>query len=205
MTTTSSSLVFALLLAAISSPSSATWCICKQGISDQELQKTLDYACGTGADCNPIKPNGQCFYPNTVLAHCNYAVNSYFQKKALIPGSCDFATTAFVTTSNPSVAGCAYPTSASGISTGTTPVTTNPTTRPPPIGMPSTATATGGNSIFTPPTTGGVLGVGINTPTPAAGMNSDVSHGGVSLQCTLVLPFLTALITYLVVASHLLQ
>lgn len=79
----------------------ATWCVCKDG-SDAILQKTLDYACGAGADCNPLHQNGPCFQPNTVRAHCNYAVNSYFQKKGQAQGSCEFAGTATVTASDPS-------------------------------------------------------------------------------------------------------
>lgn len=78
-----------------------SWCVCKDG-SDTILQKSLDYACGAGADCNPIKQTGPCFQPNTVRAHCNFAVNSYFQKKGQAPMSCDFAGTATVTASNPS-------------------------------------------------------------------------------------------------------
>lgn len=66
------------------------------------LQRALDYACGAGADCNPIHPNGQCYNPNTVKNHCDYAVNSYFQKKGQAQGSCDFAGTATVSASNPS-------------------------------------------------------------------------------------------------------
>lgn len=78
-----------------------SWCVCKDG-SETILQKTLDYACGAGADCNPIKQNGPCFQPNTVKAHCNYAVNSYFQRKGQTQGSCEFAGTATVTASDPS-------------------------------------------------------------------------------------------------------
>ncbi|CAI9752906.1 unnamed protein product [Fraxinus pennsylvanica] len=61
----------------------ATWCICKDGLSNQALQKALDYACGAGAD--RTHQNGPCFTPNTVRAHCNYAVNSYFQRKGQTP------------------------------------------------------------------------------------------------------------------------
>nr|KYP56690.1 Glucan endo-1,3-beta-glucosidase-like protein 2 [Cajanus cajan] len=94
-------LPLALLLLAFAGTSSANWCVCKDG-SDAVLQKTLDYACGAGADCNPLHLNGPCFQPNTVRAHCNYAVNSYFQKKGQAQGSCDFAGTATVTASDPS-------------------------------------------------------------------------------------------------------
>lgn len=79
----------------------ANWCVCKDG-SDAVLQKTLDYACGAGADCNPLHQNAPCFQPNTVRAHCSYAVNSYFQKKGQAPGTCDFAGTATPVASDPS-------------------------------------------------------------------------------------------------------
>lgn len=71
-------------------------------MSDAALQKTLDYACGAGADCNPIHQNGACYNPNTIRNHCNYAVNSYFQKKGQAQGSCDFSGTASGTSSDPS-------------------------------------------------------------------------------------------------------
>jgi len=76
--------VFAICLVlflAMTGPSSATYCICKDGVSDAILQKNIDYACGAGADCTSILQNGACYNPNTIKDHCNYAVNSYFQKK----------------------------------------------------------------------------------------------------------------------------
>ena len=87
----------------------ANWCVCKDGLSDAVLQKTLDYACGAGADCGPIHQNGGCYNPNTVRAHCSYAVNSYFQKKGQAQGTCDFAGTASVATSDPSKPSQAIP------------------------------------------------------------------------------------------------
>uniref|UniRef100_A0A803P9U9 X8 domain-containing protein n=1 Tax=Cannabis sativa TaxID=3483 RepID=A0A803P9U9_CANSA len=102
-----------LILAMTAHTSSANWCVCKSGLSEGMLQKTLDYACGAGADCNPIHTNGVCYNPNTVLAHCNYAVNSYFQKKGQAQGACDFAGSASLATSDPSTTGCSYPSSAS--------------------------------------------------------------------------------------------
>lgn len=78
------------------------YCVCKDGLSDQALQKALDYACGAGADCSPILQNGACYQPNTVKSHCDYAVNSYFQRKGQGAGSCDFAGTAMTSTSAPS-------------------------------------------------------------------------------------------------------
>lgn len=74
-----------------SSAIGAAYCVCKDGGSDQILQKALDYACGAGADCSPIIQNGVCYNPNTVKNHCDYAVNSYFQKKNQGVGTCDFS------------------------------------------------------------------------------------------------------------------
>nr|GMC50703.1 PLASMODESMATA CALLOSE-BINDING PROTEIN 3-like [Ipomoea batatas] len=188
------SLLFALLLLAMAGHSSATWCVCKE-MGDSALQKTLDYACGAGADCNPIKPNGQCYNPNSVRAHCNYAVNSYFQKRGQAAGACDFASTASVTTSDPSVTGCVYPASArhsgGGGGSGST-TTTSPTTNTPSTGLPSTSTSSTGSPIVTTPT-GGSLGGGINNGLgpSGTGMNTDVSHGGISQQGTITLPFIT--------------
>ncbi|CAN4088377.1 unnamed protein product [Withania somnifera] len=106
-----SAFVLVLLLLAMAGRSNAAWCACK-GLSDAVLQKTLDYACGAGADCNPIHQNGPCFNPNTVRAHCNFAVNSYFQRKGQAAGACDFSGTATVTATDPSTAGCVYPATA---------------------------------------------------------------------------------------------
>ncbi|KAI4381380.1 hypothetical protein MLD38_007454 [Melastoma candidum] len=75
-----------LLLATFARPSRAVYCICKDGASIQAMQNDIDYACGSGADCSGIQQNGSCYQPNTVRDHCNYAVNSYFQRKGQSPG-----------------------------------------------------------------------------------------------------------------------
>ncbi|KAK6921919.1 X8 domain [Dillenia turbinata] len=92
----------------------ATYCICKDGLSDTALQKTLDYACGAGADCSAILQNGGCYNPNSVKDHCSYAVNSYFQKKNQSGGTCDFSGTATTSASPPSdiASTCTFPSSA---------------------------------------------------------------------------------------------
>lgn len=112
------------LLLAMAAVTDATWCVCRQDVGQAAQQKALDYACGAGADCGPIQQNGPCFQPNTVLAHCSYAVNSYYQRKGQVPGSCDFAGSATVSPSDPSVGTCSYPSTASaaGTPTGITPV-----------------------------------------------------------------------------------
>lgn len=79
----------------------AAWCVCRSDMSSNVLQKTLDYACGAGADCSPIIQNGACYNPNTMLAHCSYAVNSYYQKKGQAQGACDFAGSATLSSTDP--------------------------------------------------------------------------------------------------------
>ncbi|KAH9778136.1 plasmodesmata callose-binding protein 3 [Citrus sinensis] len=150
----------------------ANWCVCKDGVGDPVLQKALDYACGAGADCNPIHSNGPCYNPNTVKAHCSYAVNSYFQRKGQAQGSCDFSGSATVATTDPSTAGCSYPSSAS--TSGTT--TTSPTT--PVTGTPGTTTPTTTPSTTTPTTnTPGSTTPYTTTPSTGTGVLGGVGPG----------------------------
>ncbi|KAH6781637.1 plasmodesmata callose-binding protein 3 [Perilla frutescens var. hirtella] len=164
-----SALVFMALLLATAGHSSASWCVCKDGLGDAALQKTLDYACGAGADCNPTHQSGPCFQPNTVRSHCSYAVNSYFQKNRQQPTACDFSGTAIISTSDPSTAGCAYPATATSATTTTAPGTTTPV-----IGT------TGNSPMVTNPNTG-VLG-GSNNGLGPSGMNTDMSDAGIRLS-----------------------
>ncbi|CAA7393446.1 unnamed protein product [Spirodela intermedia] len=128
-------LVVLMLILGIAGGSDAIWCICRNDASDNALQSALDYACGHGGDCSPISANGACYLPNSLLAHCSYATNSYFQKNNRAPGTCDFSGTATNTTVDPSSSGCQYPSDNSvasppantGISAG--PTASNP---PPP-------------------------------------------------------------------------
>ncbi|XVF84642.1 hypothetical protein PTKIN_Ptkin17bG0053700 [Pterospermum kingtungense] len=88
-----------------------TWCVARSDAITQSLQTALDYACASGADCSPIQSSGLCFLPNTIEAHASYAFNSYYQRKAMAPGSCDFVGTATVAKTDPSYGSCMYPSS----------------------------------------------------------------------------------------------
>ncbi|XP_071696347.1 PLASMODESMATA CALLOSE-BINDING PROTEIN 2-like [Rutidosis leptorrhynchoides] len=160
-------LVFILIIS-MSPHSSATWCVCKKGGQDNVLQQAIDYACGNGADCTQTHKGGKCFDPDTVLDHCNYAVNSYFQNKGQSPQACVFNGAAMVVTSDPSSNGCTYPTSASG--TGGSTNTHSPGSNP---------TSTFGNN----PSNTGTLGGGMGGLGPSASsMDTDVSQGGLTLR-----------------------
>ncbi|CAN7134247.1 unnamed protein product [Brassica rapa subsp. narinosa] len=142
-----------LLLLALTKSSSAIYCLCKDGIGEKELQTAIDYACGSLADCNPINDNGPCYQPNNIKSHCDWAVNSYFQKAAQVSGSCNFSGTATTNQTPPSnlVTGCIYPSS------------------------PSTTSPTGNTSAFGPTGTGGFSGNGGSSLVISSVFNT-VSH-----------------------------
>ncbi|XP_042491696.1 PLASMODESMATA CALLOSE-BINDING PROTEIN 3-like [Macadamia integrifolia] len=189
-------LLLVVLILSMTDYSSASWCVCRSDVSDTALQKTIDYACGAGADCTSIHQNGACYQPNTVRGHCSYAANSYYQRKGQAQGTCDFAGTAQVSMSDPSPGGsCTFPAtpSAAGTSTSTpttgTPTTTTPTTGTPTSTTPITGTGTGtgtGTSTGTTPTTttGGIIGgIGSGLGPSGVGINSDsTSDGGISFK-----------------------
>ncbi|KAK4785953.1 hypothetical protein SAY86_002642 [Trapa natans] len=150
-------LVHLVLLLCLSGHSCATYCICKDGVSEKALQTTIDYACGAGADCSSIHEKGGCYEPNTVKDHCNYAANSYFQRKGQAVGSCDFSGTATTSATIPNQAsGCVYPASPSTAGTSTTPSTFNSPTM--------TNTTGGAIPVF------GSNGMGIDDTSAAVGL-----------------------------------
>ncbi|KAI3726846.1 hypothetical protein L1987_66652 [Smallanthus sonchifolius] len=169
-----------LLIFSMVAHSSGTWCVCKKGGNEKVLQMAIDYACGNGADCTQTHQGGRCYNPDTIIDHCNYAVNSYFQAKGQAPGSCDFNGAAVVTTSDPSYNGCSYPSSASGM-----------TNSPGNTRTPGSTTVTTGGTTTSPygnnPTNTGVLGGGIGT---GPGINNDISHGFMTHQETTTFRFL---------------
>ncbi|KAG4999889.1 hypothetical protein AAZX31_08G109500 [Glycine max] len=137
----------------------ASWCVARSDASSDALQTALDYACGAGGDCLPLQPDGLCFLPNTIQAHASYAFNSYYQRRTRAPGSCDFAATATIATSDPSYGSCVYPSSASAAGGPNTPTTT------PPMNNPNVPTSTTTTPIFGGGNTGG-LTPGMSTPFP---------------------------------------
>ncbi|ONM59440.1 PLASMODESMATA CALLOSE-BINDING PROTEIN 2 [Zea mays] len=83
-------LLVTVLLLLSSTLAASQWCVCRQDASQAALQKTIDYACGSGADCNSIHETGACYNPNTVAAHCSWAANSYYQNNKAKGATCDF-------------------------------------------------------------------------------------------------------------------
>ncbi|KAL6534980.1 hypothetical protein OROHE_013034 [Orobanche hederae] len=77
-----------------------------------------------------LQENGAFYNPNTVKDHSNYVVNSYYQRKGTVQGSCDFQNIASVTQTPPTVpTGCVYQSSPTGRGS-TTPNTLMPAAAP---------------------------------------------------------------------------
>lgn len=84
------------------------WCVAKPTVPNPVLQHAMDYACGAGADCKSIQPNGLCYSPDTMVAHASFAFNSYWQKNKNIGGTCDFGGTGMLITMDPSYERCHF-------------------------------------------------------------------------------------------------
>ncbi|ANM57826.1 unnamed protein product [Arabidopsis thaliana] len=167
----------------------AIYCLCKDGIGDTELQTSIDYACGTLADCNPIHDKGTCYQPDTIKSHCDWAVNSYFQNAAQVPGSCNFSGTATTNPNPPSnlANGCIYPSSPS--STRSPPSTTPPTGTTPTNGTtPFPGTPFPGTPFPGTPPVFGPTGV-FNPSNPGSGASS-LGTSSVFTLCFSLLAFL---------------
>uniref|UniRef100_A0A803N4D6 X8 domain-containing protein n=1 Tax=Chenopodium quinoa TaxID=63459 RepID=A0A803N4D6_CHEQI len=75
----------------------------------ETLQEAMDYACGEGgAECDEIQPNGNCYFPDSLVSHASYAFNSYWQKNKINGGTCDFGGTAMLINSDPSFLQCKF-------------------------------------------------------------------------------------------------
>ncbi|XP_022986428.1 glucan endo-1,3-beta-glucosidase [Cucurbita maxima] len=85
------------------------WCVAKPSVPAEILQQAMDYACGQGgADCREISADGDCFHPDTLVAHASYAFNSYWQKNKRSGGTCSFGGTAMIISSDPSFHHCRF-------------------------------------------------------------------------------------------------
>ncbi|KAK8943225.1 Glucan endo-1,3-beta-glucosidase 4 [Platanthera zijinensis] len=82
-------------------PSPGLWCVAKPTVPDPIIQEAMNYACGSGADCRAIQPDGLCYKPDTLIAHASFAFNSYWQRSKAAGGTCDFGGTAMLVTRDP--------------------------------------------------------------------------------------------------------
>ncbi|KAK9684496.1 hypothetical protein RND81_10G214000 [Saponaria officinalis] len=167
-----------LIILAMAPHSYGSYCVCKTGLQTAAYQKAIDFACGAGADCSAIRPNGQCYNPNSLQAHCSFAANNYFQKNSAKGATCDFQGAAVLTNSDPSGGGCSFSSGSGSTSTGTgTPTTTVPTTSPTtPTTTPAFGGGGGGGTMPVTPVSGtGTPTSGTGTPTSGTGTGTSTN------------------------------
>lgn len=79
------------------------WCVVAEGANMTAVAGALSYACSQGnGTCDPIKPGGKCYNPNTLVEHASYAFSSYWAQFKKVGGSCYFNLLAVQTTKDPS-------------------------------------------------------------------------------------------------------
>ncbi|CAD5327803.1 unnamed protein product [Arabidopsis thaliana] len=171
------------------------WCVARFDVTSQALQAALDYACAAGADCAPIQPNGLCFLPNTVQAHASYAFNSYFQRAAMAPGSCNFAGTSTIAKTDPSYGSCVYPNSVrnAGGSASTTTVGGTPSTT---VGNSPMTTLRPPSGTTTSPF--GIGGGGLNPQGTTTTTNTDESGSYIINKSTVSIALFVALLLWFI-------
>ncbi|XP_061342916.1 glucan endo-1,3-beta-glucosidase 2-like isoform X2 [Gastrolobium bilobum] len=87
-----------------------TYCIAKDGADPKMLQAGIDWACGPGkVDCSPLLQGESCYEPDNVIAHANYAFDTYYHQMGKSTESCDFNEMATISTSDPSHGSCKFP------------------------------------------------------------------------------------------------
>ncbi|CAL0307659.1 unnamed protein product [Lupinus luteus] len=90
--------------------SNSTFCIAKDGADPKMLQAALDWACGPGkVECSLLLQGQPCSEPDNVVAHANYAFDSYYHKMGKTPDSCDFNGVATISSTDPSHGSCIFP------------------------------------------------------------------------------------------------
>ncbi|KAL5562174.1 hypothetical protein UlMin_031921 [Ulmus minor] len=86
------------------------WCVVAKGANKTDLGSALSYACSQGnKTCNPVRPGGRCFYPNSLIRHASFAFSSYWAQFRKTGGSCYFNGLATQTSMDPSYGSCKFP------------------------------------------------------------------------------------------------
>ncbi|KAL7613540.1 hypothetical protein Lser_V15G06483 [Lactuca serriola] len=107
---------------------------------------------GHRANYAEITRNGASANPNTIKDHCDFHVNSYYQKKGQVLGSCDLSGTVTISQTPPSGADSMYFNSNTTSNWNRSPNPRNQNWNP----KPGTRTGTG--------TLGTIIGTGTGTP-----------------------------------------
>lgn len=86
------------------------WCVVGRRANTSEVESALSYACSQGnKTCDPIQPGGNCYKPDSLVRHANYAFSSYWSQFRKLGGSCYFNGLARQTAKDPSYGSCKFP------------------------------------------------------------------------------------------------
>ncbi|KAG8099577.1 hypothetical protein GUJ93_ZPchr0013g37326 [Zizania palustris] len=86
-----------------------TFCVANSSAPPSALKQSLDWACGPGsANCSAIQPGQPCYKSDDILAVASYAFNDYYHKTQASGGTCNFNSTAMVTSTDPSHGSCIF-------------------------------------------------------------------------------------------------
>lgn len=83
------------------------WCVAMPSSTPAQLQANIEYAC-TRVECKAIQPRGICYYPNTLLDHASYVMNSFYLSQGRNDDACSFGNTGYLIYTDPSVGTCVY-------------------------------------------------------------------------------------------------
>uniref|UniRef100_A0A0E0I2S0 glucan endo-1,3-beta-D-glucosidase n=1 Tax=Oryza nivara TaxID=4536 RepID=A0A0E0I2S0_ORYNI len=80
-----------------------TFCVANSSAPHSALKQSLDWACGPGsANCSAIQPGQPCYKSDDIVAVASYAFNDYYHRTRASGGTCNFNSTAMVTSTDPS-------------------------------------------------------------------------------------------------------
>ncbi|KAK6163726.1 hypothetical protein DH2020_000590 [Rehmannia glutinosa] len=86
------------------------WCVAAKGANTTALAGALSYACSQGnRTCDPIRPGGKCYNPNSLIKHASYAFSSYWAQMRTAGATCSFNGLAVITSKDPSFGSCKFP------------------------------------------------------------------------------------------------
>ncbi|EMS60322.1 Glucan endo-1,3-beta-glucosidase 4 [Triticum urartu] len=78
------------------------FCVANSSAPHSALKQSLDWACGPGsANCSAIQPGQPCYKPDDIVAVASYAFNDYYHRTQASGGTCNFNSTATISSTDP--------------------------------------------------------------------------------------------------------
>ncbi|VAI30505.1 unnamed protein product [Triticum turgidum subsp. durum] len=85
------------------------FCVANSSAPHSALKQSLDWACGPGsANCSAIQPGQPCYKPDDIVAVASYAFNDYYHRTQASGGTCNFNSTATISSTDPSHGSCKF-------------------------------------------------------------------------------------------------